>query len=601
MATNQASEFIHHLRRTMLLRDGAGLSDKQLLEDFINSRDEAAMEVLVRRHGPMVWGVCRRLLNHHDAEDAFQATFLVLIRKAASIASRDLLANWLYGVAHQTALKARATVAKRKERERQMTEMPEPAATEQVLWRDLEPLLDQELSRLPNKYRAVIILCDLEGKTRKEAARQLGVPEGTVASRMATGRAMLAKRMARHGLSVSGGALAAVLSEKVASAGVPTSVVSSTINAVTLFAAGQMAATGAISVKVAALTEGVLKTMLLNKLKITTGVLLFLVAALVGGAGLIHHTQAADPPKEAEKPGPKGEKTSLAGTWKAVLLEVNGKRRETDALLTKQPVMAIKWTFTGNKLQIRGEGKTIEAGYTVVPSRSPKKIDLTFHFQDADVEQPAIALGIYSLEGDTLKVCFILDPQVPTRPLKFDVKGVEGTTYYTFRREEKQPATPGDKDEKQDKKEEVPVAPQKQDSKSDNPKEGKRKEDATKNMLTLHALLEDVDANNNTITATDVTKTVRLWELETKPKLTPNENKEAWKLDAFLSSLTDEGKVRKRTNLANLPIANNAKITDNGKEIKVSDLKTGKVVTLHLTATPRSGLEVVRIEKYRLP
>ena len=113
----------------------------------------------------MVWGVCRRVLrNHHDAEDAFQATFLVLVRKAASIVPRAMVANWLYGVARQTALKARATVAKKKGRERQVKEMPEPAAGEQDLWRDLQPLLDEVLSRLPDKYRAVIVLCDLNDR-----------------------------------------------------------------------------------------------------------------------------------------------------------------------------------------------------------------------------------------------------------------------------------------------------------------------------------------------------------------------------------------------------------------------------------------------------
>src|SRR6516162_9298998 len=131
MATSQASEVIRHLRRAVLLRDGAGLTDLQLLEDYLSRRDEAALAALVRRHGPMVWGVCRRVLpNYHDAEDAFQATFLVLVRKAASIASPELLANWLYGVAHQTALNARAKVTKRRARERQMTEMPKRAVTE---------------------------------------------------------------------------------------------------------------------------------------------------------------------------------------------------------------------------------------------------------------------------------------------------------------------------------------------------------------------------------------------------------------------------------------------------------------------------------------
>src|SRR5216683_8064106 len=142
MATGQLSGVIQHVRRAMLLRDGAGLTDGQLLEDYVSRRDEAALTALVRRHVPMVWGVCRRVLrNYHDAEDAFQATFLVLVRKAGSIASRELLANWLYGVAHQTALKARATGARRKGRERQVTEMPEPAVTEQNLWPDLQPLL----------------------------------------------------------------------------------------------------------------------------------------------------------------------------------------------------------------------------------------------------------------------------------------------------------------------------------------------------------------------------------------------------------------------------------------------------------------------------
>src|SRR5438105_10558313 len=143
MATGQLNGVIQHLCEVMLPREGAGLTDVQLLEDYISRRDEAAFAALVRRHGPMVWGVCRRVLHdHHDAEDAFQATFLVFVRRASSITSRELLANWLYGVAHQTALKARATGAKRNRRERQVAQMPEPAASEQELWSGLQPLLD---------------------------------------------------------------------------------------------------------------------------------------------------------------------------------------------------------------------------------------------------------------------------------------------------------------------------------------------------------------------------------------------------------------------------------------------------------------------------
>src|ERR1700704_3284755 len=127
MATNPVNEVIQHLRSTMLLREGDELTDGQLLERCVSRGESGALEALVRRHGPLVWGVCRRVLrNHHDAEDAFQATFLVLVRKAARIVPREMVANWLYGVAHQTALKARATAARRQGRERQLADMPEP-------------------------------------------------------------------------------------------------------------------------------------------------------------------------------------------------------------------------------------------------------------------------------------------------------------------------------------------------------------------------------------------------------------------------------------------------------------------------------------------
>jgi RNA polymerase sigma factor (sigma-70 family) len=261
----------------------------------------------------MVWGVCRRVLrNYHDAEDAFQVTFLVLVRRAASVVPREMVANWLYGVAHQTALKARATAARRKGRERQVTEMPEPAA-EQEPWRDLQPLLDQELSRLPDKYRAVVVLCDLEGKTRKEAARQLGVPEGTVAGRLARARTMLANRLVRRGLTLSGGLLAVVLAQNAAAAGVPASVASSTITAASLVAAGEATAAGVISARVAALTEGVLKAMLPNKL---TGVLVALVlvgAALVGGTSYLMPTQAAEKRTELVIPINTGQEKKPEG------------------------------------------------------------------------------------------------------------------------------------------------------------------------------------------------------------------------------------------------------------------------------------------------
>ena len=291
MANSRINDLIQHIRGTLLGRDGGGFTDAKLLEWFVSAHDEAAFTAIVRRHGPLVRGVCRRLLrSHQDAEDAFQATFLVLARKAASITARGLLANWLYGVAHRTALKAKSRAARRQARERQVAQMPEPKAVERDLWGGLELVLDQELSRLPDKYRNAIILCDLEGKTRKQAARELGVPEGTVASRLATARDTLAKRLARHGLALSGAALAAALPSK-AAAGVPPAALSATIKAVTLVAAGQGAST--VSANVALLTKGVLKAMFIGKLMRITAALLVLGTA-ASGSWLLQQQIAAE-------------------------------------------------------------------------------------------------------------------------------------------------------------------------------------------------------------------------------------------------------------------------------------------------------------------
>jgi RNA polymerase sigma factor (sigma-70 family) len=466
MATSQMSEVIQHLRRAVLLRDGAGLTDGQLLTDYVSRRDEAALEALVRRHGAMVWGVCRRVLpDFHDAEDAFQATFLVFVRKAASIASRELLANWLYGVAHQTALKARATAARRKGRERQVTQMPEPAVAEQDLWRDLQPLLDEELSRLPDRYRAVIVLCDLEGKTRSEAAGQLGVPEGTVAGWLARARARLAERLTQRGIAVSGGgAFALLLSQQVASAGVPTSVVvSSTINAATLYAAGQAAASGAIPAQVTALTEGMLKAMFLTKLK-AVSVVLLVVATLSGAAGVIYRTQAAEQPRaraaseraDKEKqpdPEPKDEekseflpsvdptKTDLArlqGVWKLEYVEVDGRAQKMEYYKT------FRCVIKGNKLTLGSNDGHDETGSVRVDStKKPKEIDMiTTHPAGHLLTYP----GIYKLHGDKLTICYA--PHLDAgqlRPTEFETAKEGGRLWVLVRTPREKAARKGGK------------------------------------------------------------------------------------------------------------------------------------------------------------
>jgi RNA polymerase sigma factor (sigma-70 family) len=281
-----------------LQQAGGGLSDGQLLGRFVGARDESAFAALVRRHGPMVLGVCRRVLgDFHDAEDAFQATFLVLARKAGSVVRRDSLGCWLYQVAYHTALEAGTARARRRARERPMNDMPHPEVAPAEA-RDWRPLLDQELSRLPEKYRAAIVLCDLEGRTRRDVARLLGVPEGTLSSRLAAGRQRLAKRLAACGVTLSGGALAVALGEGSASGQVPAGLVNLTAKGAALVVAGQ----AAVSTPAVALMKGVMRAMLLKKLRLAAGAVLVLAA--LGLAGLGYHAgggpgaaQAAPPEK----------------------------------------------------------------------------------------------------------------------------------------------------------------------------------------------------------------------------------------------------------------------------------------------------------------
>jgi RNA polymerase sigma factor (sigma-70 family) len=290
MANRQLGGVLHQLRRLILTRETSSLSDTQLLEGFCLRRDEAAFTALVRRHGPMVLAVCRRLLTDPcDAEDAFQATFLVLVRKAGVIGRPEQLGNWLYGVAYRTALKARSSNRRRRTQERPLVDVPVEEPVAEVVWRELRPILDYELSRLPDKYRTPVVLCCLEGLTKRQAARQLGWPEGTLSTRLHHARQLLRRRLARRGLSLSAGATALALSPGLASAAVPVSLVSSTAKAATLFAAS-----GAVPAAAAALMEGVLQAMCVSKLKVVTVVLVLAGFVGAGAGGFAYRSRAAD-------------------------------------------------------------------------------------------------------------------------------------------------------------------------------------------------------------------------------------------------------------------------------------------------------------------
>jgi RNA polymerase sigma factor (sigma-70 family) len=324
MAQQGSNLVVRLLRRMVAAHGGGDATDGQLLHRFAAERDEAAFAALVQRHGPIVLGVCRRLLHEpHDAEDAFQATFLVLVRKAGSIAKAELLGNWLYGVAYRTALEARTRAARRRAKERQVRDIAEVAPSTEAVWSDLQPVLDEEVGRLPDKFRIPVVLCYFEGKTNAEAARLLGCPKGTVLSRLASARERLRARLTHRGLALPAGLFAAALSENGVSA-MPPGLVDATVRAAVLLAAGEGAA---VSGSVTVLTTEVLRAMWMTRLKVLTATLLAVgfVGASAGVGALAYRGGAAEPAavkqaSRAKAPAPGGtardgdrERTPAAG------------------------------------------------------------------------------------------------------------------------------------------------------------------------------------------------------------------------------------------------------------------------------------------------
>jgi RNA polymerase sigma factor (sigma-70 family) len=235
------------------------LTDQQLLDRFVRRRDEVAFEALVQRHGPMVLAVCRRVLGQaQEADDAFQATFLVLLRKADSIAKPELLGSWLYGVACRVARKARAQAASRRAHEsaREAVAMPPPDPLLEVAWRELRALLDEELQHLPPKYQAPLVLCYLEGLTNEEAARRLGWPSGSISYRLARARELLKARLSRRCKALSPALLGAVLASAAPPlTGLPTGLADTLVRVAAAMCRGETAALALLSPAVTALAE----------------------------------------------------------------------------------------------------------------------------------------------------------------------------------------------------------------------------------------------------------------------------------------------------------------------------------------------------------
>jgi RNA polymerase sigma factor (sigma-70 family) len=300
MPPTQLTAVVRHIHQ-LADRDGGAPTDAHLLQRYLEWHDEAAFGAIVRRHGRMVLRVCRGVLHsHHDAEDAFQATFLVLARSAASIRAGSSLSSWLYGVAYRVARNARRASDRRQAHEREARPVAHTRTDLDPALRELQQILAEEVSRLPQTYRAAFVLCCLEGKSKAEAAAQLGWKEGTVSGRLARARERIRQRLTRRGLSLAAVLCAGALSADDALA-VPPPLVRTTINAA-LGTAATGAAAGAIPARVADLAEGVTKAMFVNRVRVVT-VLALAVGVVAAGAGvLICRSAAAGAAREAAPP-----------------------------------------------------------------------------------------------------------------------------------------------------------------------------------------------------------------------------------------------------------------------------------------------------------
>lgn len=312
MATGPLAPVVHYLRQVTSHSALSELPDAELLARFARQGDETAFTALVRRHGPMVLGVCRRLVRDgHAAEDALQATFLVLARKADSLAQPELLAHWLYGVAYRTAKKARREAARRHVHESQAVRAEAVDPSEEIDRQDLGAIVDEEINRLPERYRVPVVLCYLQGQTNAEAARHLGCSRGTIATLLARARDKLRRRLTQRGIGLAVGAALGALAPTVQSGTVSLALVNVTVKAAMLLSAGQAAAVAALAAQAVALAKGVSKGMLIEKLRIPAAILI--VTAMVGtGAGVsayragVPDPDVVDSTTEAE-PGPQNK------------------------------------------------------------------------------------------------------------------------------------------------------------------------------------------------------------------------------------------------------------------------------------------------------
>jgi RNA polymerase sigma factor (sigma-70 family) len=411
-----------------------GITDAQLLRRFVAQQDEAAFELLLWRHERLVLGVSRRVLGHaQDAEDVFQATFLAFVRKAASILRQGSVASWLYKVAYRLALHARAAASKRALHEKRCRVLPpapasaDPAA--QVLGRDLWTCLDEEVNRLPERYRAAVVLCYLHGKSYEEAARELGWPKGTVSTRLTRAREILRRRLTWRGVSLPAGGLAFVVGHQAAPATAPARLME---------AARQTALRGAahpanVPARVNLLAEAISKAMFWHKVRVIA--LAGLAAALAVGVVVatgqtlpavqpVSGPQRAAPRQESPDPA-RADQAKLQGRWVCRSAQRDGRPA------TREEAGSYDFAFQDDRLVFGFATPfgvaSATATYQLRADRIPRAIDLQFPQGE---RKGQVVRGIYVLSKDELRLC--LNEKGPQRPTTFAAPAESGCALYIF-------------------------------------------------------------------------------------------------------------------------------------------------------------------------
>ena len=401
MVSGGIDRVVGRIRRVAAESVFFGLTDAELLVRYADAREEAAFEALVHRLGPLVLGVCRRLLgDDHAADDAFQATFLVLAKKARAIRKSKSVASWLHGVARRVAIRARDSNRTRRWYERRWRHRPSADALQAVLWRDVGAILDEEIRRLPDRVRAPFILCYLEGATNDAAARDLGCPTGTVLSRLSKARELLRTRLTRRGLVLSAGFLAAIPCD--AAPRVPTVLAEVACG----MAAGAGGNSPAVAPAVVALADSVLRSGW-STLGVTAaaGVMIGIVCTLGLASRVFDPAGEAPCPAGAVAELPKSDPEQLQGNWALVASVFEGQAEPAET------IREAKATVSGAFLTMTGPPGSQRMSFVLDPTVEPKTIDLTM------VNGPAkgmVTPGIYWIDGDSLEICL---PAVVSRTL----------------------------------------------------------------------------------------------------------------------------------------------------------------------------------------